>query len=296
MSPKEASTGEINLEEDDADIVEIMLQFLYKGDYLDGRFFPKSAGVSSQPASEGQPSRAKPLFDFGSTPLNTSSFVAAAKSTVFPVPRAPGIVAAARSTGSSIQRAPDIPPSDLGNLGQSDSTTPLSNPFAKLATTISDFPFRAEALITNAKVYIIAEQYDIEPLKYLARTKYADILPSTWNTPSFVESLQFIYDGTPDLEKTDQLRGIVISYAGEHVKELMDRVDFVALCKERGDIATDVMKAAFHKSTTIPKSSPTHLKFSVKQCKIDSKHDIEVVSQVFGPSLYKCVACGTFVS
>jgi hypothetical protein len=71
---------------------------------------------------------------------------------------------------------------------------------------------------------VIAEQYDIQPLKYLARNKYAEIVPTTWNSAEFVQSLKFIYDGTPDnLLMTDKLREVAMNSAAQHAKELMDR-------------------------------------------------------------------------
>jgi len=39
-------------------------------------------------------------------------------------------------------------------------------------------------LVINAKVYIIADKYNIKSLKEWAVTKYIELLPATWNSTS----------------------------------------------------------------------------------------------------------------
>jgi hypothetical protein len=40
------------------------------------------------------------------------------------------------------------------------------------------------------------------------------------------------------------LKDIAIRAAGDHVKELVDKGEFVGLCKEKGEIVFDVLKAS----------------------------------------------------
>jgi len=61
-----------------------------------------------------------------------------------------------------------------------------------------------------------------------------EILPSTWNSPEFVEGLQTVYDGTLDTKTQDPLRQLMVKTAAEHATELLDRGEFLSLLKENG--------------------------------------------------------------
>lgn len=152
---------------------------------------------------------------------------------------------------------------------------------------------KAEALITNAKVYIIAEQYDIQPLKHLAKKKYQDIIPATWNSSSFVESLRIIYDGTPDSSQVDMLRELALNTAGRHAKELMDRGEFLTLCKDRGEISVEVLKASLNVEKSLQPPSAASQMF---KCAINQSH--AVTTRSYGsenrPS-YWCTICHTIL-
>ncbi|KAH8654087.1 hypothetical protein BGZ60DRAFT_519551 [Tricladium varicosporioides] len=83
-----------------------------------------------------------------------------------------------------------------------------------------------EPLLTNALVYVIADKYNVQPLKELAKKKYEELIPDNWN-------------------KIDPLlKGIAVEAAGQHLKELVVRKEFASLCKQNGTIGFDVMKSA----------------------------------------------------
>jgi hypothetical protein len=98
------------------------------------------------------------------------------------------------------------------------------------------------ALLINTQVFIIADKYDIQDLKQLAREKYEDVVPHTWDSSSFVASLKLIYEET--LESDRLLKDVAVNMAGQHMKKLVDREEFVDLCKNNGVIAFDVMMAS----------------------------------------------------
>jgi hypothetical protein len=102
--------------------------------------------------------------------------------------------------------------------------------------------FTNSALLTNAQVFIIADKYDIQGLKMLAKVKYEEVIPQNWNSASFVASLKLLYEET--LESDRLLKDVAIKTAGEHVNELMDRGEFAVLYKENGELAFDVLKAS----------------------------------------------------
>ncbi|KAI9047406.1 hypothetical protein LZ554_008850 [Drepanopeziza brunnea f. sp. 'monogermtubi'] len=103
-------------------------------------------------------------------------------------------------------------------------------------------PETGHSLLFNTKVYLIGEQLDVQPLKELAKKKFEEIIGDQWNSASFVASLKLLYEGTP--EKDRLLKDVATKTAWLNAKQLCDRGEFVALCKENGEIAFDVLRAA----------------------------------------------------
>lgn len=171
---KEASTGKIDLDGNEPDIVECMLKFMYNQDYLDGR--------DSVITSAGPP---------------------VAKKT--------------KTTRSSLA-----------------STTATSD--------LAEIFIVEGSLLTNTKVYIIGDQLQIPDLKILAKEKYKEVVSAGWNSAAFVASLKLLYEETMETDRL--LKDIAIETAGKHVRDLCGRDDFVALCKESGDIAFDILRAS----------------------------------------------------
>jgi hypothetical protein len=156
-------------------------------------------------------------------------------------------------------------------------------------------PVNPQNLVTLAAIYCTAEKYDVQPLKVLAKGKYESILSSGWNTEYFVDSLKLIYDGTPEMSEPDSLRDLAIKTAATHAKELMDRGEFLSLCKERGDFATDVLKASLQQTSTSDTGGS-----GIPRCRVNSNHAIHVVqaSRSFNGQItqrYKCAVCNTFI-
>ena len=98
------------------------------------------------------------------------------------------------------------------------------------------------ALLTNAKVYVIGDKYNIQPLKELVKRKYAEVVPYEWNDASFAASLQFLYENTPESDRL--LKDVAIRTAAQHAKELIDHGEFVDLFRNCKGIAFDVLKQA----------------------------------------------------
>ncbi|PQE26683.1 BTB POZ domain protein [Rutstroemia sp. NJR-2017a BBW] len=98
-----------------------------------------------------------------------------------------------------------------------------------------------EILTICTCVFVMAEKYDIPALKKLAKTKFKAAVSTEWNTVALSISLRLIYDELPDSDRL--LKDVAIQAAASHIKELADRGEFAALCKENGDIAFDVLKA-----------------------------------------------------
>ncbi|THV46207.1 hypothetical protein BGAL_0406g00070 [Botrytis galanthina] len=101
---------------------------------------------------------------------------------------------------------------------------------------------QAKDLIKHAKVYIMAEKYDIQPLKTLARQRYSFVADNYWNSCCFVQSIELIFDGTPDISEGDDLRKAVLEVASRYMKRLLAREDFAQMCQERGDIGFAILQ------------------------------------------------------
>ncbi|TVY58984.1 hypothetical protein LCER1_G001220 [Lachnellula cervina] len=100
----------------------------------------------------------------------------------------------------------------------------------------------SEPLITVVKVYIIADKYDVPALKKLATTKYKDLLQTAWDSESFSQSLELLFDQT--MENDRMLKDVAIEFAGGKAQELMERQDFVSMIKENGNIGAEIFKAS----------------------------------------------------
>jgi hypothetical protein len=114
-----------------------------------------------------------------------------------------------------------------------------------------------ERLTICTRIFVMAEKYDIPALKILAKTKFEAAVSSDWNTFALSDSLRLMYDELPDSDRL--LKDIAVEAAASHVKELVDRGDFVALCKGNGDIAFDVLKASLSPKTRPPRKLPRHM-------------------------------------
>jgi hypothetical protein len=313
---KESSTGEIDLEEDDPHVIGFMLEYFYKGDLS----IEANIGTSENP------------IDLESTPqlpappplLPPSVQVSLMETRMFPrqYPGGPllsqgqmnnpvnpainlinnSINGSAASLpfgyqpiGQSIQRSYAIIPQP--SFGPSGFTHPFVDTLPPPPITP---PVDPQNLVTLAAIYVVAEKYDVQPLKVLAKIKYESILPTAWNTKHFVESLELIYDGLPEMTEPDSLRDLAIKTAAAHAKELMNREEFMDLCKERGDFATDVFKASLQQNQTSAADTAGAGPSGLPRCRNDSGHMIYGLgaSRTYGGPMmqrYKCAVCNAFV-
>lgn len=97
----------------------------------------------------------------------------------------------------------------------------------------------------HAKVYAIAEKYNIKPLKDLARTKFEKAADRDWDSPYFPITTGFVYTSTPPDDRG--LRDIVIKLSKDHLKSLLDRPEFESMMEDNGDFGKDLVKAIAHR-------------------------------------------------
>jgi hypothetical protein len=176
---KEATTGTINLDDDDPLMVAKMIDFLYKTRYDDDRAIDEEV-----------------LPD-----------IADQHSAVTP-------------HASSTVEAQDH---------QSAITAPQPTEYIK------------GPLVTNAKVYILGDKYDITSLRDAASRKYKEKLKDMWNHHTFAESAKIIYDNI--VSENDALKEAIIEVIVKNMSQLLKRDDFLSTLRSNGDIATDLLCA-----------------------------------------------------
>lgn len=98
-------------------------------------------------------------------------------------------------------------------------------------------------LLFNTKIYIVADKFDIPALKKLATHKYQtrrSRVLTYWNSPVFLASALLLWNNTMDDDRL--LRNAIVIVAGNHIKTLLDRGEFVDLMREHGSFSLDIVK------------------------------------------------------
>ncbi|CAG8971152.1 hypothetical protein HYALB_00010127 [Hymenoscyphus albidus] len=208
---KEAVECKFEFEEEDPKTVELFVKFLYLREYNDGS--------RKQEASES--TRAGPLF----TKAGHADIRGVKDFEILRNYEATMYLNNGREWWKNY------------NPVGSQSTTTNPN---TASTNPPKYTHNNLALLQNAKLYIMAEKYDVQPLKFLAEQKYTVLAPSTWNSPSFITSLRLLYEGTSE---SDSLMNYAIRIASHHVSILIDRPDYALLCKDHGELGFEIMKA-----------------------------------------------------
>lgn len=122
----------------------------------------------------------------------------------------------------------------LYTLDYSDNVSPIKLPPGH------ERAIESASLLVNAKVYIVADKYELDTLKKLASDKFNRFLPcGIWNSSDFTESARLVYENTMETDR--MLRDIIVQTASINVKALLDRGEFVELLKDHGDLATEIM-------------------------------------------------------
>jgi hypothetical protein len=122
-----------------------------------------------------------------------------------------------------------------------NDNTKIATATSTRSSTHQTLPGIPQALVLNAKVYVMAEKCDVSELKKLATVKYKAALQNEWNSPALAASLKVLYRETP--EKDRLLKDVAMEFIGGHMKDLADRGEFMDLCKERHDFCLDLVKA-----------------------------------------------------
>ncbi|KAI9695910.1 MAG: hypothetical protein M1836_006027 [Candelina mexicana] len=210
---EEALTGRIHLKHDDPMIVEKMLSFLYRLDYSDDApyedwqaktsnlFAPSKVALDRQ-AAEGTQTNGIEDWKEGPPP---------------PAPEVP------------------MPAQEEDPPAAEPSSENEAVPIAELvASDENDESDKLTPLVLNARVYTIAEKYDIWALKKLAQHKFEErVTGNGWNDEGFSLAIREVFEWTTDKDKG--LRRVLVRVAAENVTVLCDRGEFKSVLDDIPD-------------------------------------------------------------
>lgn len=202
---QEASTGVIDLSQDDPQAVKMMMHYFYHLDYPHVPMH-EHADITQSAPSENEV--AKPSL-----------------SGPFPYQTAPVIFTATRRIAT---------PS--GTRGKKNLGSKPATPWFDLDI---DDEIRDPNLIIHAKVYALGEQYAIEGLKAVALEKFAAEAQVHWATEDFLRAVEHVYSSTPEHDRG--LRDVVIDTFYERRREMMYREDVTRYLRDAPDLAYDVL-------------------------------------------------------
>ena len=115
--------------------------------------------------------------------------------------------------------------------------------------TVTDTkPSIGPILMANTLVYSIADKYDIENLKALAKSKFETLAPAAWACEEFPTIVATVFDSTPDTDLG--LRGVVSQICAARIDELLASETWTELIANDGAIGVAVFKLA-HESSVL---------------------------------------------
>ncbi len=100
-------------------------------------------------------------------------------------------------------------------------------------------------ILNNVLVYAMADKYDIEPLKELAKEKFGKLMSAKWPHHDLVSILTSVYETTPASDKG--LRSILNNVCKKHVKEILEDPNMQLFMEENGDFTLDLLKGVSNK-------------------------------------------------
>lgn len=110
-----------------------------------------------------------------------------------------------------------------------------------VSTDTITFVDTSNSLLICTNTYIMADRFAVRALKVAAKVKYESALVTGWHSATFAASLKLMFEET--LPEDRLLKDVAVRFAGQKAKLLLDRGDFVILCKENSEISYEVMRA-----------------------------------------------------
>ena len=107
----------------------------------------------------------------------------------------------------------------------------------------------ASPMVSNVKVYSIADKYDVPSLKSQAEQKFRTTVETCWNMDDFPYAVAEVYNSTTSIDRG--LRNVVVEVACKHINELLSKQGFRDVLEEITGFASDMVQ---HLATSPGKS------------------------------------------
>lgn len=151
-----------------------------------------------------------------------------------------------------------------------------------------------QALVTNAKVLVCADKWDIPKLRELSVRKYKECLAHEGKDNSFLSSFELMFGDWP--EEDGGLKATAMKHAVKHYTELVQLPAFGEMCRKNGEIGLRILEGiAGPKVSVPPLTAPTHLT-RLKSCpdcsRFSTGPDTWVHIHPDSQGIYRCTNCG----
>lgn len=102
--------------------------------------------------------------------------------------------------------------------------------------------------VFNAKVYSMADKYDVTTLKLQAKEKFEQAAETCWRMDDFPHAITEVYSSTPATDRG--LRDVVIRVVCEHIDAFLEKQEFKSVFEETVGFAADITRSIVkgHKS------------------------------------------------
>lgn len=232
---REATSGVIDLSEDDEDAVEQMVHYFYYLDYLNDEAGQQPASMFRHRAYSDQRARAAKKLDLSQIEdplLAQAGFYRAPQTPATP----PGSSHGERSSLDMPDKKPRSP------VRARAGTPPLEVDEGSEEEYDEEEYESTETeshLLLHTRVYALAEKYDIPSLKQLARRKFEMAVACYYDAPELADAIEFVYSSTIDSDRG--LRDVVIQLFRTH-PQLANTQDMFAVIQETPTLALDLWK------------------------------------------------------
>lgn len=215
---KEAKEGTINLPEDEPAIIRLLIAYIYKGKYEPALQDPQAPTIVS--STEKEKNRRHALLEIAFTFPHTCH-------------------AESADSGPMIHRCKLLLCSHHAcSINCSNSCKGFT-----CSKCIRDLPDDEPSnhLLTHAKMYEIADKYDVAGLKDLVTENFRNACKNFWSSPTFAIAAYYAFSTTPDSDKG--LRDIVVKTIADHMAELVKKPEIENLLTEFNGLALGLLKA-----------------------------------------------------
>jgi len=96
------------------------------------------------------------------------------------------------------------------------------------------------SLIKHAKVFAMANKYQVDGLRALAIKKFQQAASNEWNSDDFAHVVHVVYASTPD--NVQELRAITADTIHDHFSDLKDKEELEVVISGLGDLSYSLLR------------------------------------------------------